>query len=86
MVCYDVVHIRSYEIENSFSRLKLFNILTLPFRGELDRVHVIAQVCAQLVNVDLEFRPLRRSSNAKVLKYVCLLFKRSRFVNLETEF
>lgn len=68
MVCYDVVHIRSYEIENSFSRLKFFNILTLPFRGELDRVHVIAQVCAQLVNVDLEFRPLRRSSKEERIK------------------
>jgi hypothetical protein len=49
--------------------MKLFKILGTTYRCELDWLDDVVQVCAQLVNIDFETRPLRKSSiEERVLK------------------
>jgi hypothetical protein len=42
--------------------MSLFGVLSIPFRGERNSMHQIANVCAQLTNMDLQYRPLRKKS------------------------
>jgi len=54
-------------IENAFSRLKLFDILHTQFRKHnREDIHKIAYTCAQLTNVDIKHRPLRKNNNFKL--------------------
>lgn len=56
------------KVENAFSRLKLFKILSTGYRGERGDVHLIANVCVQLVNLNLEYHPLRREKPHEMVK------------------
>jgi hypothetical protein len=48
--------------ENAFSRLKLFKILQIPYRGKREQMHIIANVCAQLTNFNIQYHPLRKET------------------------
>ena len=59
-----IVNANRAKVENAFSRLKLFDIMKGPFRAKnRGKVHKVAKVCASLVNIDLECRPLRKDAN-----------------------
>lgn len=56
-------------VENAFSRMKLWKVLSTPFRGEKEQMHMISNVCAQLTNMDLESRPLRQQTPQELCDY-----------------
>eukprot|EP01127_Copromyxa_protea_P016488 TRINITY_DN4908_c0_g1_i3.p2 TRINITY_DN4908_c0_g1~~TRINITY_DN4908_c0_g1_i3.p2 ORF type:complete len:131 (-),score=12.73 TRINITY_DN4908_c0_g1_i3:8-400(-) len=58
-------------VENAFSRLALFKILATAFRGKREKMHQIANVCAQLVNMDLNYRPIRKKTAQELCDYYC---------------
>jgi len=47
-------------IEHVNARLKIFHVLSVPFRGEVEDHNTIFNVIAQLVNIDIKIHPLRR--------------------------
>jgi hypothetical protein len=47
-------------VENAFSRIKRWKIMSHSYRGEPEKFHCIAQVCAQLTNMNFEHYPLRQ--------------------------
>jgi len=49
-------------VENAFSRLKRFGIMSAAFHGKRENFHCIAQVCAQLTNMNFEHQPLRQET------------------------
>lgn len=61
-VCYFSNPVVYLFVENSFGRLKQFRILSTHYRGDLEFLDEIVQVCAQLTNIDFETRPLRKST------------------------
>lgn len=58
-------------VENAFSRLALFKILATAFRGKREKMHKVANVCAQLVNMDLNYRPIRKKTSQELCDYYC---------------
>jgi len=58
-------------VENAFSRLKLFKRLNGPvMKKNRESVHKIVYTCAQLTNMDIKFRPLRKHVHPQ-LNYWC---------------
>jgi len=48
-------------VENAYGRMKnLFQVAAAPYRGDHNDVHDIAWACANLTNLDILQRPLRR--------------------------
>ena len=57
----DWVESKRARIENVWARLKgQFRILRGSYRGDLDDMYLLPQVCANLLNIDIKFRPLKR--------------------------
>jgi hypothetical protein len=46
--------------EHMYHRIKIFNCLRQPWRGDLGRHRLVFTVICQITNVELNFRPLHR--------------------------
>jgi len=57
-------------VENAFSRLKMFGVLRGPYHKRYrEKIHATAYTCAQLTNLDLKFRPLRKKLHPELINW-----------------